>query len=541
MNFILHENQNAGTIDWQLKKPSDNHEIEGFASKTSVFPGEEIKFYINCKSSTFSIDIYRMGWYEGKGGRLMHSITELDKIDQPEPEKDSRRKIECFWEENLTLQIPENWITGVYLCKLTSLPDKFESYIIFAVKQAAPSKSTYLFDMAVNTYQAYNYWGDYSLYLYTRSTASDHLVDRAYAVSFNRPYIEGNGAGQFFRWEYQLLRWMEKNGLDISYCTNHDLHNDNTLLSRTKVYIIAGHSEYWTTNMYNNIENSLDRLQVGIAFMGANAMYWQVRYEDSFNGVCRNIVCYKCNENTPYETDPIYSTNPDLVTARYRDPKVNRAEQKIIGQLYAGWFAPGKEQELIFTDTTHAVFKDTCIATGEKFPKIIGYEFDRVWYGYARPYNVKILAESPVTWGPNFDGKSIAHVTIYNNAKGNGVFASGTLSWSWGLDDYGHLNEKIVSEKLQKFTLNVFNYLATQRETNVPPDKPFESKAKQQQMKISYFSWWICGLLGMLVGNIFIEITSNTYESTLIGLVSGIVLGTIIGLIVDSLKINISR
>ena len=76
-NVIQAENKLRGSGDWTITKPASNHEIEGFASVTSAKPWEAISFYLNSNLSDAEhlktkIDIYRMGWYEGKGGRLIH-------------------------------------------------------------------------------------------------------------------------------------------------------------------------------------------------------------------------------------------------------------------------------------------------------------------------------------------------------------------------------------------------------------------------------------------------------------------------------------
>ena len=51
------------TDAWRITRPSIliPHQIEGFASATSVNIGETITFFVNCMAPSFSIDIFRMG------------------------------------------------------------------------------------------------------------------------------------------------------------------------------------------------------------------------------------------------------------------------------------------------------------------------------------------------------------------------------------------------------------------------------------------------------------------------------------------------
>jgi len=59
--------------DWQILTDEDsalNHEVEGYASHSSVNKGETIRFHLNVNATqTVYIDIYRLGYYGGDGGR----------------------------------------------------------------------------------------------------------------------------------------------------------------------------------------------------------------------------------------------------------------------------------------------------------------------------------------------------------------------------------------------------------------------------------------------------------------------------------------
>jgi hypothetical protein len=283
-----------------------------------------------------------------------------------------------------------------------------------------------------------------------------------------------------------------------------------------------------------------------VGFFGANAMYWQVRMEDSFNGKFRNMVCYKCDRLSPYLVDPIFEKDRTLVTARFRDFNVNRAEQQIIGQMYEGWFKANEpNKDLVIANTNHPLFENTGIEAGEKFHKLVGYEFDRIWDGFPKPPNVHVLAKSPVTWHPSDqDGiKTHANVTVYTLPTGNSVFSAGTCSWSWGLDDYGHIGEGLVHVKLQKWMQNILCFLAKEKErafitgTVKMPVMQNENIGSRESVsiiassKVVTNSWWVCGAIGLGIG---------LYEGGgmmgFAGFISGSVVGGIAGLIIDNRK-----
>src|ERR1700690_433238 len=78
-NPIVTENQQPGTAAWDFPTDfigTDNvGQIKGYASAVSINKGESITFYVSTNpAQTFTIDVYRIGWYQGLGGRLMQHI-----------------------------------------------------------------------------------------------------------------------------------------------------------------------------------------------------------------------------------------------------------------------------------------------------------------------------------------------------------------------------------------------------------------------------------------------------------------------------------
>ena len=47
-------------------------------------------------------------------------------------------------------------------------------------------------------------------------------------------------------WDINMLRWLEREGFDVGYCTNLDAHSRPWLLSRCKAWLSIGHDEYWS-------------------------------------------------------------------------------------------------------------------------------------------------------------------------------------------------------------------------------------------------------------------------------------------------------
>ncbi len=460
---IVTENRAAGTSSWQIQVSANHHEIEGYASSTSVPRGGSISLYVNTKAPSFRIDVYRMGWYQGQGGRFYQSIAALPGGIQPTCPMAARGLVSCLWKDSFVLNVPMSWMSGVYLAKLTTNAYKLssgtaaqevQSYISFVVRDDT-STSLLLFQTSVMTYEAYNDWGGKSLYGEESGEAKDAANQRANAVSFDRPYSRGLGAGDFFYWEYPMLRWLEKNGYNVTYQTDIDTHALPGSLLHHKAFLSVGHDEYWSRSMRDHVEQALAK-GVSLGFFGANMAFWQIRLEPSSIGQDRVLVCYKDKV-----IDPISGHQNDLVTTKWRDPLLNRREDALIGQMWESWFH-GSGFAFRPVNTTAWPYAGTGLRDGDSLPGIVGYEYDRMFPDAPQPKGVVILASSPVT---TVDGKqSTANTTLYTAPSGARVFAAGTIQWSWGLDDAALVvgldewsKHHVAQPSLQRFTNNLLN------------------------------------------------------------------------------------
>jgi hypothetical protein len=271
-NPIVVENQQPGTTSWQFDNfnKSTRHEIEGYASLTSVNEGDQISFMVSLSANAqYTMSIYRMGYYahgtnpdgsacSGCGGRLMQSVGPLNGTTQPGcPTTTSGTDfgmIECQWTPGYTLTVPTSWTTGNYIVKLKRLDDGLENYMTFVVRADA-STADIVYSMDVTTWQAYSYWAGagnnnvgYNLYGKFNDVSQGFLSDtRAYTVSFDRPYMDQgsiDSAGNIMVWDYPMIHWMEAQGYNITYVTDVDLENNPNLFNGRKVFMNTGHDEY---------------------------------------------------------------------------------------------------------------------------------------------------------------------------------------------------------------------------------------------------------------------------------------------------------
>src|SRR5881392_3157317 len=67
--------------------------------------GESITFFVSVNpAQTFTIDVYRLGWYGGAGGRLMQHVDALQGTQQETcPTDPTLGTIVCAWNPSFTL------------------------------------------------------------------------------------------------------------------------------------------------------------------------------------------------------------------------------------------------------------------------------------------------------------------------------------------------------------------------------------------------------------------------------------------------------
>jgi hypothetical protein len=441
-----------------LTNPAFSNEIEGYASAVSIDAGEAITFYVNSNNNSFTLDVYRLGWYDGLGARLLHSAGTLSGQAQPPcPLDPDTGMVECQWLPSFTLPTQATWPSGLYLAKVVRTDNGFDNHIQFVVRDDT-STADILFQSSVNTMHAYNNWGGKSLYSFQSTDASVPTQSNSAAavkVSLDRPYqpfdrfLVADETETVLRWEYLMARWLESQGYDVAYCTNLDTHLDGQALLQHGLWLSNGHDEYWTSVMRDNLEAARDA-GLNLAFCSANTAYWQVRYEPSSTGVPnRVIVGYKASAA---DFDPQYS-NPALATTRFRDAPVNRPENRLLGVMYGSETTDHAGFPFVVTNSAHPFFRNTGLGNQSSLFGIVGNEWDNLVGATVSneptiiPSRV-VLSDSPTTPGSN------SNAVVHQTPEGALIFAGGTIQWAWGLDNYNTPIDA-VNASFQQLTANV--------------------------------------------------------------------------------------
>ena len=434
-NLITKENQQPGSRDWQLTRVRVDKDgfrspwVEGYCSKQSVRAGETIEIKVSTNPPVeFQIELFRMGYYGGRGARLMRTIGPLQGIAQPTPQPGEKNLHECRWETSHSLTIPEDWLSGVYLGRLTTLPGLdapyWQSYVIFVVEDDRPADV--LFQCSENTWQAYNSWPNrYSIYTHPKGNQGPWAD-----VSFDRPYGREAqytgvvndpltvGSGEFLPFEFPLAYWLEQHGYDVTYCCNSDMITPDRGL-KCKTFISVGHDEYWDIRQFRSVEAMRDA-GVNLLFLSGNSVCWVTPYRESSSGEPQRIIF----RGGPYGADQEYAVNRE----RDHGPFPHRGpdEGLLMGARNVEPVNGGGDW--VITKPDHWIFEGTNVRKGESIPGLIGWEY------HGQPAEIPGLevVAGGTAWQGGVNPQQWT-ATIYPGPKGNFVFNAATIFWAQGL------------------------------------------------------------------------------------------------------------
>lgn len=470
-NPIAEENCRPGSDGWQVEEPS--YTIAGFPLPSSVDAGGDVDFFVSTDAAQFEIRIYRSGYYDGKGARLVQATEGIRGVQQPPClEEPSTGLRSCAnWKSSYRLEVPADWVSGIYLAVLTRSDDGRQSSIPFVVRDDR-RQSDILYQYSLSTYQAYNNYGGKSLYSFNSGRCTTVSgAPRAVKVSLARPHIvPPMDPTSYFRVEYPMVFWLESQGYDVSYSTSFDTHHSglpgkpNALLGH-RAFLAVGHDEYWSREMRDAMTQARDA-GVHLAFFTGNTGYWKIRMEsDPWTGQEDLVmVTYKTAEGGP--ADP--SGDP---TSLWRDPNGPALpENALVGIQFVGdndsLFFPLRIPADVVGDP---VFRNTGLehlSPGTYVDigrQLVGWEWDAKADNGLTPDGLTVLSASPAFGDVASDdiesyrvGTAVSNASRYTAPSSAIVFAAGTIQWSWGL--------AIVEpdRRLQQLTYNILSDMGVQ-------------------------------------------------------------------------------
>ncbi|MFN7565062.1 MAG: N,N-dimethylformamidase beta subunit family domain-containing protein, partial [Prosthecobacter sp.] len=423
-----------GSTDWQLTRMRLDGSgyrstvIEGYCSRQSVKAGEVLDVFVSTKpAAQFKFEIFRTGFYGGRGARKLAELGPFEGKEQPTPGIGEKRLRECQWEKCTSITIPADWVSGVYLGRLTTLPPTpdepyWQSYVVFIVTD--DRKADILLQCSDNTWQAYNKWpDDYSLYTDPKGnqgSTSDVSFDRPYAKYaqiYENP--QSVGSGEWLCFEFPLAYWLEEQGYDVSYCSNADMITPDRGL-KCKAFISVGHDEYWDIRQHDSVAKMRDE-GVNLLFLSGNSVCWVTPFSPNASGVPNRRIF----RGGPYGGDYTYAVDREKKYGPY--PHRGPDEGYLMGVRNISPVNGGGDWTCVKPE--HWIFEGTGMNTGDSIPGMIGWEY------HGDPPKdlpgLEILAAGTAFQGGRNPQQWQA--VIFDGPKGNFIFNASTIWWAQGM------------------------------------------------------------------------------------------------------------
>jgi hypothetical protein len=500
-NPVACENTKQGDPpgNWQIKGIGDKT-IQGFATAISVNPGETESFKIDTDASKYNIRILRLGWYKGDGARIIEpAFKPSAKLPQDQPpcmhEKETGLTDCGNWGVSASWKVPADAVSGLYMAELEREDTGGESQIFFVVKNEE-SHAPVVLKTSDATWEAYNAYGGNSLYSCTNEfcpSGKPEAYKAAYSVSYNRPFdgtLETD-AGQSapFYAEYQMIRFLERNGYNMTYLAQPDIEAHPNLLKNHQIFISSGHDEYWSGGERTAVEAAREA-GVNLAFFSGNEIFWKTRYAPSMEGVAnRTLTTYK----ETHFNEPVDPAEPNVATsswadARFKSGGAAKPPNGLTGQYFyvnsgtTDMKVPGTFAKLRFwRNTAVSKLQPNETLTLSPGTGTLGYEWDIDADNGFRPAGRISLSSTTANnlqtfpdYGTTTANETMAthSLSLYKAPSGALVFGAGTVDWSWGLDNTNAWDQSATDPSenppdptMQQATINLFADMGVQPST----------------------------------------------------------------------------
>lgn len=366
--------------------------IQGYPDRPALRPEETLRLHVSTDNphKSFRVDFYRQGAELVKMGSLAmqtgHDFAPL-------------RHYEAWGWPGYDFQIPNDWPSGAYIANFIETDEQGEPLgsseeisvdarngkALFVVKSSSSGqKAQILYKLSLTTYHAYNYAGGGNLYVGEWFTdpitkkkinkisthrpgggtggpiphfdASNNLSN-----SFD-PYDDGSPRQTFAHWDVPFIAWLEKNGYQVDYCTDLNLHEERDLLTPYRLLLSVGHDEYWSDEMRAHVEAFIQQ-GGNVAFFSGNTCWWHIEFCDFSR--CADDKLHPTAFIRDFYTWKKYPEN-SLTGVSYRNA--------------GGWWT-GDREAVGYTvqNADHWVYEGTGLRNGDAFgvdDHLVGYECD---------------------------------------------------------------------------------------------------------------------------------------------------------------------
>jgi len=438
------ENKNRGSIDWTIPKGWElSEEFQFYVEGGVVQKNGALRLMgATCKATTqnCSIRIFRMGWYGGSGARLMFFSSNIEVPpneiwNSNQPGRPDLSANGPSWKCVFEHIAPNQWCDGLYIIKVENDEGK-ATLAPFWLTTPLECEGVAVCFSPLNI-QARNWWGGFSAtqVINGKPESKQHLYHQigSKTLSINRPMYNPR-TGDFLRWAYPLVRFLERHDIPVTYITDLDIEEMGSIPESITHFVTLGPMRYWTELLNYELEQFCEKEGTTYAHLGAEAGQHIVTYDHKTKQI-------KFHEEHGYERleNPITGARPS--GSKPRPPWGSM-------ELY-----PQKKtlQGIVGSSWDKSIDSRTVIASGKGRHKLFR--------------------------------RTMAEATLHENSST--VFNAGVSNWTWSLSAFGRQGNILVNEDAQRLTLRLLgqdeSILNSNLDTDmILDDEEFSTKSLSQ-------------------------------------------------------------
>ena len=121
-NKIVAENclDGVDSTTWDVNGAGDPS-IQGFSTDISVDAGETVYFKVKTPADKWRVDIFRLGFYNGTGARLVDTVLPHVSLPQMQPpcfKEEATHLVDCGnWAVSAVWKVPKDATSGLYIAR----------------------------------------------------------------------------------------------------------------------------------------------------------------------------------------------------------------------------------------------------------------------------------------------------------------------------------------------------------------------------------------------------------------------------------------
>jgi hypothetical protein len=81
--LVVNENKKPGTTNWEITGTQSPTGIMGYDNLVQAKKGSRVTLYVSTAAPSFRVEAFRMGYYRGKGARLIWQSESMTGVQQP--------------------------------------------------------------------------------------------------------------------------------------------------------------------------------------------------------------------------------------------------------------------------------------------------------------------------------------------------------------------------------------------------------------------------------------------------------------------------